>query len=330
MKTKITDVAKLAGVSSTTVSHVLNNTRFVTEQTRKKVLRAVKELGYSPDATARMFKTGKKMMIGFVVPDISNAVFATLIECVENIVALQGYKLVVVNTKDSLEQEKKAIEALSYGLMDGLIIASSAYSFEDIRPQMPNGFPVVLVDRTLAGYQQDSIVLDCYHATFDLLSDLIREGHRKIGYIVGLPHLSSTADRIKAYWDAIAAHQIEYDPSLIRTQSRKNEDAFIEAGKLVDIGCSAIVATNTMMTHDVLNCLEQRGIKPNEDIAIGGFVDSYLGKRFAKSIPVVFEPIEELGDLAGKMIIEKINKSDEMFPIKRIPCSYHPNKKREI
>jgi DNA-binding LacI/PurR family transcriptional regulator len=124
----------------------------------------------------------------------------------------------------------------------------------------------------------------------------------------------------------MTAHQIEYDASLIRTQSRKNEDAFIEAGKLVDIGCSAIVATNTMMTHDVLNCLEQRGIKPNEDIAIGGFVDSYLGKRFAKSIPVVFEPIEELGDLAGEAILEKINSPDKAFPIKHIPCYYCQNK----
>ena len=326
MKAKITDVAKLAGVSSTTVSHVLNNTRFVTDELKMKVMRAVEELGYSPDATARMFKTGKKMMIGFIVPDISNAVFATLIECVESYIALQGYKLVIVNTRDTIEQEIKAIESLSCGLMDGLIIASTAHTFEEIQPQIPNEFPIVFVDRTLPGFEHDSVVLDCYDATYKLLSDMIAAGHRKIGYIVGLPHLSSTKDRIKAYQDAMLKQKIEYDDSLIRMQTRKNMDAFIETGNLVDVGCTAIVATNTMMTHDMLNCLEQRGIKLNSDIVVGGFVDSYYGKRFANSIPVVNEPIEELGKIAAEIIIEKINNPEKMFPVKQISCNYQRNK----
>ena len=81
-----------------------------------------------------------------------------------------------------------------------------------------------------------------------------------------------------------------------------------------------------MMTHDMLNCLEQRGIRLNSDIAVGGFVDSYYGKRFANSIPVVNEPIEELGKIAAEIIIEKINNPEKMFPIKQISCNYQRNK----
>ena len=102
MKAKITDVAKKANVSISTVSHVLNHTRFVSEETRKKVMDAVEELGYSPDASGRTFRTGKKMMIGLVVPDITNSVFAALIEDVDDVISKQGYNLVISNTRDNL------------------------------------------------------------------------------------------------------------------------------------------------------------------------------------------------------------------------------------
>ena len=98
MKAKITDVAQKANVSISTVSHVLNHTRFVSEETRKKVMDAVEELGYSPDASGRTFRTGKKMMIGLVVPDITNSVFAALIEDVDDVISKQGYNLVISNT----------------------------------------------------------------------------------------------------------------------------------------------------------------------------------------------------------------------------------------
>mgnify|MGYP000405819366 FL=1 len=115
MKAKITDVAQKANVSISTVSHVLNHTRFVSEETRKKVMDAVEELGYSPDASGRTFRTGKKMMIGLVVPDITNSVFAALIEDVDDVISKQGYNLVISNTRDCLKMEKQALRNLAFG-----------------------------------------------------------------------------------------------------------------------------------------------------------------------------------------------------------------------
>lgn len=115
MKAKITDVAQKANVSISTVSHVLNHTRFVSEETRKKVMDAVEELGYSPDASGRTFRTGKKMMIGLVVPDITNSVFAALIEDVDDVISKQGYNLVISNTRDCLKMEKQALRNLASG-----------------------------------------------------------------------------------------------------------------------------------------------------------------------------------------------------------------------
>ena len=146
-KTTIKDVAEMANVSISTVSHVLNNTRYVAEETKSKVLEAVDKLGYSPDATGRMFRTGKRKMIGLIVPDITNSVFAALIEDVDDVISKEKYNLVISNTRDKLELEKKALRTLSSGIVDGIVIASTADSFKKIRSQIPEGFPIVFIDR---------------------------------------------------------------------------------------------------------------------------------------------------------------------------------------
>ena len=106
MKVTISDVARLAGVSTATVSHTINSTRYVSEETREKVYRAIAELGYTPDASARSFRTGKKRTIGFIVPDISNKFFSTMIESVENYLSAHGYHLIIANTKENAEREE--------------------------------------------------------------------------------------------------------------------------------------------------------------------------------------------------------------------------------
>ena len=117
-KARISDVARLAGVSTATVSHVINNTRFVSEATRKRVLQSIAELDYSPNEMARILKTGKKKLIGFIVPDISNEYFSALIEEVERTVASQSYKLIVTNTRENEQNELDSIRALTSGMVD--------------------------------------------------------------------------------------------------------------------------------------------------------------------------------------------------------------------
>ena len=126
MKVTISDVARLAGVSTATVSHTINSTRYVSGETKEKVYRAIAELGYTPDASARSFRTGKKKTIGFIVPDISNKFFATMIESVENYLSAHGYHLIIANTKENPEREETNIRLLSAGLVDGLRAAVCA------------------------------------------------------------------------------------------------------------------------------------------------------------------------------------------------------------
>lgn len=325
MKAKITDVAKMANVSTSTVSHVLNHTRFVSEETRKKVMDVVDALGYSPDASGRMFRTGKKMMIGLIVPDITNSVFASLIEDVDDMISQQNYNLVISNTRDTLSMEKQAIRTFSSGVVDGLIIASTAAEYDEIQVQMPEGFPTVFIDRVLNKMQQDSIVLDCAEATRCMIEDMIEHGHKKIGYIVGLPHLSPTIERVNVYNKVMKTHGIAQEHQSICYIKRPGDLAFHAAEELIEKGFTAIVATNTAMTHSVLNCLEALHINPGKEIAVGGFADSESASRFMYRIPVVREPMREMGKIAGEMIMQKIDDPESFHAIQYMKCSYCSN-----
>ena len=117
MKATISDVARLAGVSTATVSHTINSTRYVSGETKEKVYQAIRQLGYTPDASARSFRTGKKKTIGFIVPDISNKFFGTIIESAENYLSAQGYHLIIANTKESMDREETNLRLLTAGLV---------------------------------------------------------------------------------------------------------------------------------------------------------------------------------------------------------------------
>ena len=216
MKVTISDVARLAGVSTATVSHTINSTRYVSGETKEKVYRAIAELGYTPDASARSFRTGKKKTIGFIVPDISNKFFATMIESVENYLSAHGYHLIIANTKENPEREETNIRLLSAGLVDGLLIASAMEDFSRFESLIPAGFPVVLVDRTFDTKRFPSVSVSNFQPIYRSVCRLAGKGDKRIGMIGGLPRLSSTKERIAAYQEAVADCGLPQDDLLIR------------------------------------------------------------------------------------------------------------------
>ena len=186
MKVTISDVAKLAGVSTATVSHTINSTRYVSGETKEKVYKAIAELGYTPDASARSFRTGKKKTIGFIVPDISNKFFATMIESVENYLSSHGYHLIIANTKENPEREENNVRLLAAGLVDGLLIASTMEDFSRFDALIPAGFPVVLVDRTFEVKRFPSVCVSNFQPIYRSVCRLAGKGDKRIGIIGGL------------------------------------------------------------------------------------------------------------------------------------------------
>lgn len=310
MKITIADVAKEAAVSTATVSYVLNQSKNVSPLTRQRVLAAVQKLGYHPNATARSLKTGRKSMIGFVVPDISNIYFSTLIQGIESAIAPSGFNLLIANTQESVEREISIIKAFSSNMVDGMILSSSATDFSEISPYIPASLPVIFIDRTPAHCNRESIVITSYAAVCMAVEDLLRQGHRKIGYIAGLTRLSTTADRLSAYADTLQKWGLPYDRELVSFTNSMHDSAAAEAEVLVRRGCTALVVSNQVMTEDVMSlCIDKR-ITLGRDLAIVGFRDSHFGSALLNSIPVVEQPSSEMSTYAGQEIIDRIRNGN--------------------
>lgn len=310
MKASMKDVARHAKVSVATVSHVINNTRFVSEETRKKVMDSIEALGYIPDPTARSFKTGKKNLIGIIVPDIANPIWAIIIEEVESILAKNGYKLLIVNTKETEQRECENLKLLSSGLVDGLIIASTLTDFSHIRPLVPDNFPMVFIDRQLPNCPCDMIIPQDYTAIHDGICQMILDGHRRIGFITGLMRLSTSVNRLTAYKDALTEYGIPIDNSLIQIGNSLYQSAVPLVKTLLEKKCTAIVVSNNVMLDDVLYYLNSKKIHLGTELVLLGQTVEGRKDYFTREVRMILQPSKEIGRTAGKQILERIQNPE--------------------
>ncbi|MCI9568619.1 MAG: LacI family transcriptional regulator [Lachnospiraceae bacterium] len=323
MKTKITDVAKQAGVSIATVSHVINGTRHVTDATRKKVEDAIHILDYSPDISARGLKTGKKNLVGLITPDLGNRFFSLILEEIEDELSLHGYNAVVVNTRENCNREVSGLKLLTSGITDGIIIASSFQNYRDIATYIPKGFPSVHIDRLPRGYQGDSVRVSSFSAVKEATADLLREGHIRIGYIASLARLSSTEERLQGYECALKEAGLSLDPALIKQGDSHSRSGYLCMQQLVEEGVRAVFISNSLMASGALTYLDNCGMRIGQDIQVASMRD-YEWHRFQReSIRTVEQPGREMARLAARRILERIERPDEAGSEILLQATYH-------
>ena len=326
MKVTISDVARLAGVSTATVSHTINNTRYVSEETKEKVYKAIAELGYTPDASARSFRTGKKRTVGFIVPDISNKFFGTIIESVENYLSAHGYHQIIANTKEAADSEETNIRLLAAGLVDGLLVASTMEDFERFNHLIPAGFPVVLVDRTFETKKYSSICVSNFQPIYRSVCRLAAKGAKRIGIVGGLPRLSSTKERISAYREAMADCGLPLDDDLILYGNSMENSVQSCLDKLLERKCDAIVVCQGLMASETVIYLHQKGIQLVKDLDLVSFVDydSNLYDLYSNQMDCIVQPAEELGRSAGEQILNRVENPEAPVFEKVLTSTYRP------
>ncbi len=326
MKVTISDVARLAGVSTATVSHTINNTRYVSSETKEKVYQAIAELGYTPDASARSFRTGKKKTVGFIVPDISNKFFGTMIESVENYLSAHGYHLIIANTKEDADREETNIRLLTAGLVDGLLVASTMEDFARFDQLIPAGFPVVLVDRTFETKKYSSICVSNFQPIYRSVCRLAGKGDTRIGIIGGLPRLSSTRERISAYQQAVADCGLPQDEALIRYGDSMENSARACLDELLEQNCDAVIVCQGLMASETIIYLHMKGIQLARDIDLVSFVDydSNFYQLYANQMDCIVQPVEELGTAAGEQILKRIEDPEAPVFEKVLTSAYRP------
>jgi len=316
MKVNMREVAKRAGVSIATVSHVINNTRYVSEEVRLKVEASIRELDYVPDQIGRSLKTGKKNLIGFVVPDIANPVWALIIEEVENTLAEFGCKLIIISTKETESREIENIRLLASGIVDGIMVASTLPDFEEIAALVPKGFPMVFIDRTIGNCLCDSVIPEDYNAVYEGVERFILAGHKRIGIITGLMRLSTSRNRLNAYKKAMDNYGLSVEEGFIQYGNSLAKSVVPLVQNILDLQCTALVVSNNVMASDVLHYLGGKQIKVGKDLfLLGQGVEGDLNYNL-RSMDLIVQPSSEIGLAAGRQIWERIKNPDS--PIRNI------------
>ncbi|MBR2595931.1 MAG: LacI family DNA-binding transcriptional regulator [Solobacterium sp.] len=310
------DVARRAGVSTTTVSHVLNNTRYVSQGTRDKVNQAIRELNYVPNASARTLKTGKTGKIQFIISDVDNYFFVSLIESIENALSARGYQLLLANTHEDWQREKNHLAAVTRSSVDGLILSTAQMDWNELQKYLPGDIPVILIDRKPDDSTVDSVYISTYQAVYRAVIRLHQEGHSRIGMIGARAQLSTTVERTNAYLDAMK--DLHLEANCVPSDSLRNSSPVCYE-KLVSDGCTAVIISNERLTEDLVHYL-YRQRKPAEDVTLVGFMS---GKDPHTMLSRVIEqPTDEMGQYAASRILQLIDDSSLPPVDKRLEATY--------
>ncbi|MCT2587460.1 LacI family DNA-binding transcriptional regulator [Actinophytocola gossypii] len=311
------DVAALAGVSITTVSHVVNSTRSVAPETRTKVLDAIERTGYTGDAIARSLVTGGTRTLGVAISLVTNPYFADLIRAIEHETTRSGYTLVLADTHDDPGAEQAAVRTLRSRRVDGLILTPSPGASGAVLPELRRlGFPVVLLDRLTTSQDIDQVGPENVYATSGLVRHLADLGHRRIGMVSGAPGLATTSERVLGYRLGLGRSRLTWDEELVVTGA--GLDALLD----LDDPPTAVVAGNNATLSAVLHECRRRGLKVGHDLAVVGYDEVDWAELLDPPVTTVAQPVEEMGRLAVRLLLDRIADPDRPPVTKRLPTTF--------
>ena len=303
----IQDVARRAGVSTATVSHVVNNTRFVSVETRAAVLDAVRELNYHPSAAARSLSTRKTRTIGVVVSDISDFFFAELVRGVMDAIAPHDYHLLLCDTSRAWEDEYLRLR--SERTVDGFIITPANKEWVASQRQDAECIPTVFADCAFEGTRGPYVGVDNEGGACRAVSHLIDDGHRRIGIAAGPRGLPTMEERLAGYRRALREHGLAVDERLIACSTLSVDDGRMSAIRLLSTNPppSALFCSNDLLTLGTLRAIRQLGWKCPDDVGLAGFDDHPWARTASPALTVVRQPAREIGRTAGLLLMRMLS-----------------------
>ncbi|SAL54221.1 LacI family DNA-binding transcriptional regulator [Caballeronia telluris] len=303
----IKDVAAIAGVSFTTVSHVVNNSRPVSADVRAKVERAIRELDYVPSAVARSLKARSTATIGLLVPNATNPYFAELARGVEDGCAKNGYCVFFCNSDDDPAKQRSYLRVLQEKRIDGLVIASAGEDAVLAQSLASSREPLVIVDRNIEGVSADLVQIDHEKGAYLATRHLLQLGHAEIGCITGPVSTAVSAMRVHGFIRAMAERGIEIEPGAIVESDFSATGGYAAASQLFDsMKPSAIFACNDMMGIGALRAAAERRISVPGDCSIIGFDDVELSRYTYPALSTVGQSVRALGEMAALTLIDRI------------------------
>ncbi|MFC3746545.1 LacI family DNA-binding transcriptional regulator [Paenibacillus sp. GCM10012306] len=312
MDVKIKDVARLAGVSVTSVSRVLNKGDHVSEKLEKKVRQAIEELNYSPSLIAKSLKRNKTNLIGVIIPDITSNFQATILSTIEEIAGRKGYNLLVCNIVEDTDKVVKYLNIFQEMRVDGIVLMHEKIN-EDIELFLEKTqIPLVVhfdLDMNLS-----KVFIDDFQAAYDATTYLIREGHRRIAMIAGdMRDLCAGRKRYEGYCAACEEHGIAVDSSIIRFGDYKLDTGYwLMNDLLTEEGgsFSAVFAASDDMAVGAINCIQDHQLHVPGDISIIGFDGSVIADVVRPKLTTIQQPVDQIGQVTIDLLMELIEQRE--------------------
>jgi LacI family transcriptional regulator len=314
MSTTIKDVAKLAGVSAATVSRVINGTKAVSQEVSERVIKAINETSFKPNAVARSLVGKKSNMIGVVINDITNMFFGELVSAIEKTASYYNYSTILCNSNEDKKIELDNFYLLKDKGVDGIIFTVHKSVQEGILEFINNNdMPTISLNRPCTGAL--SIRVDNKLESYEATKYLIEIGHRNIAYIRGYyDDDASGVGRYEGYKAAIMEAGILLKPSMMTEGDFTIESGYNACEKLMMLNknITAIVCANDEMAFGALNYLFDKGINVPGEVSIMGFDDIKISRFIRPRLTTVHQPISEMGEMSAKMLIDMINKKERV------------------
>lgn len=309
----IKDVAKMAGVSTTTVSHVINKTRFVAEDTEKLVLQAIKDLNYSPSAVARSLKINTTKSIGMIVTTSETPYFAEIIHAVEEHCYRQGYSLFLCNTQNNAEKIRNHLDMLAQKRVDGILVMCSEYlpdslniltNFETI--------PMVVMDWG-PNVDTDIIQDNSFNGGYLATQHLIENGHKHIGIIAGELSKTTAKTRYEGFVHAMQEAGLTINPNWVMEGFFEPEDGYECMNKILrqDTLPTAVFCCNDVMALGAISAISEKGLRVPDDISIIGYDNIHASRFYAPPLTTIHQSKSRLGVQAVNLLFERINHKSE-------------------
>lgn len=305
-KVTIIDVAAEANVSYGTVSRVINNDVHVKQETRDRVQKAMRRLGYVANRQARSLAGGRTNSIGVLVPDLGTGYIGEIIRGIDAELGLSDLDLILYTTHRTASKEANYVANLAKGMVDGLLLVLPRSPADFIGTLTQRNFPFVLIDHQGIGPDCPAVGAANWQGGFTATEYLIKLGHQRIGFITGWMDLGCALDRLDGYRSALRTNHIPEGPELIYEGTFFQPDGFTGASTLLDLPNppTAIFASNDVMAMGVMDAVRNKGLRVPDDVSVIGFDDIPQASLIRPALTTIRQPLEKMGRVATQMLLE--------------------------
>lgn len=308
------DIARLAQVSTSTVSHVINGSRFVSDEIREKIMRIVVELNYTPSYIARSLKVKATKTIGLLVTATNNPFFSEVMAGVEQYCQKNQYNLIIATTGGDAKRLQQNLQTLIHKQVDGVLLMCGDSRFQ-ADMELTVSLPLVVMDWWFTELNADKILDNSEHGGYLATKSMVDAGHQKIGIITGNLRKSVAKNRLQGYKKALSEANIVLNPDWIVESHFDFEGGIVGAQKLLALSDrpTAIFCCSDTIAIGAYQAIQNQGLRIPQDISIMGYDDIELARYLFPSLSTISQPKAELGKLAVETLLQRIQEPNENY-----------------